>query len=37
LDPSKEQLKDVYGEIMKEVNKLRLQIATKNALSVVDH
>jgi hypothetical protein len=29
FEPSKEQLKKVYGGIMKEVNKMRLQIASK--------
>jgi hypothetical protein len=37
LEPSKEQLENVYGGIMKEVNELRLQIATKNTLSAIDH
>jgi hypothetical protein len=32
---SKEQLETVYGEIMEEVNELRLQIASKK--TVVDH
>jgi hypothetical protein len=36
-EPSKEQLENVYGGIMKEVNKLRLQIASKNILSAIDH
>ncbi len=35
--PSKEQLKTVYGGILEEVNELRLQIATKNTLSAIDH
>ncbi len=35
--PSKEQLEDVYGGIMKEVNKLWLQIASKNTCSAIDH
>jgi hypothetical protein len=35
--PSKEQLKTVYGEIMEEVNELRLQIASKKTLSAIDH
>ncbi len=37
LKPSKEQLEKVYGGIMKEVNNLRLQIASKNTLSAIDH
>ena len=37
LKPSKEQLEIVYGGIMKEVNKLRWQIASKNTLSAIDH
>ncbi len=37
LKPSKEQLKNVYGGIMKEVNKLRLQIASNSTLSAIDH
>jgi hypothetical protein len=37
LEPSKEQSEKVYGGIMKEVNKLLLQIATKNTLSAIDH
>jgi hypothetical protein len=37
LEPSKEQLEKSYGGIMKEVNKLWLQIATKNTLSAIDH
>ncbi len=37
LEPSKEQLEKDYGEIMKEVNELQLQIATKNTLSAIDH
>jgi hypothetical protein len=36
FEPSKEQLKKVYGGIMKEVNKLRLQIASNNTLSAID-
>jgi hypothetical protein len=36
LKQSKEQLKKVYGGIMKEVNELRLQIASKNAFSTID-
>jgi hypothetical protein len=36
LKPSKEQLEKVYGGIMKEVNDLRLQIASKNTLSAID-
>jgi hypothetical protein len=30
-------LEKVYGGIMKEVNKLRLQIVSKNTLSAIDH
>jgi hypothetical protein len=37
FEPSKEQLEKVYGGIMKEVNKLRLQIASKNTLSAIDY
>jgi hypothetical protein len=37
LKPSKEQLKKVYGGIVKEMNELRLQIASKNSLSAIDH
>ncbi len=37
FEPSKEQLEKVYGGIMKEVNKLWLQIASKNTLSAIDH
>jgi hypothetical protein len=37
FEPSKEQLEKVYGGIMKEVNELRLQIASKNTLSAIDH
>jgi hypothetical protein len=33
----KEQLEKVYGGIMKKVNELRLQIASKNIISVIDH
>ncbi len=37
MKPSKEQLeKEVYGGIMKEVNDLQLQIASKNTLSAID-
>jgi hypothetical protein len=36
LKPSKEQLKIVYGGIMKEVNDLRLQIDSKKTLSCID-
>jgi hypothetical protein len=35
--PSKEQLEKNYGGIMKQINKLRLQIASKNTLSAIDH
>jgi hypothetical protein len=37
LKPSKEQLEKVYGGFMKEVNELRLQIASNNTLSAIDH
>jgi hypothetical protein len=37
LTPSKEQLKEVYGGIMKEVNELQLQIDSKKTLSCIDH
>ncbi len=37
FEPSKEQLERVYGGIMEEVNELRLQIASKNTLSAIDH
>ncbi len=37
FEPSKEQLKKVYGGIMKELNILRLLIASKNTLSAIDH
>jgi hypothetical protein len=37
FDPSKEQLEKVYGGNMKEVNELRLQIASKKTLSAIDH
>jgi hypothetical protein len=30
-------LEKVHGGIMKEVNKLRLHIASKNTLSAIDH
>jgi hypothetical protein len=36
LKPSKEQLKKVYGGIMKEVNDLWLQIDSKKTLSCID-
>jgi hypothetical protein len=36
FEPSKEQLETVYGRIMKEVNKLQLQIGSKNTLSAID-
>jgi hypothetical protein len=36
FEPSKEQLEKVYGGIMKELNKLRLQIASNNTLSAID-
>jgi hypothetical protein len=37
LKPSKEQLEIVCGEIMNEVNNLRLQIDSKKTLSCIDH
>jgi hypothetical protein len=37
FEPSKEQLETVYGGIMKEVNELQLQIASKNTLSAINH
>jgi hypothetical protein len=37
FEPSKEQLEKVYEGIMEEVNKLRLQIASKNTLSAIDN
>jgi hypothetical protein len=37
LKPSKEQLENVYVGIMKEVNELRLQIASNNTFSAIDH
>ncbi len=37
FEPSEEQLEKVYGGIMKEVNKLWLQISSKNTLSTIDH
>jgi hypothetical protein len=30
-------LEKIYGGIMKEVNKLRLQITSNNTLSAIDH
>ncbi len=36
MKPSKEQLEIVYGEIMNEVNDLRLQIDSKKTLSCID-
>jgi hypothetical protein len=36
LKPSKENLKKVYGVVMKEVNDLRLQIDSKKTLSCID-
>jgi hypothetical protein len=35
--PSKDKLENIYGGIMKEVNELRLQIASKKTLSAIDH
>ncbi len=37
FEPSTEQLETVYGEIMEEVIKLWLRIASKNFLSAIDH
>ncbi len=37
MKPSKEQLENVYGGVVKEVNELRLQIASNNTLSAIDH
>jgi hypothetical protein len=37
FEPSKEQLDNVFGGIMEEVNKLRLQIASRKTLSAIDH
>jgi hypothetical protein len=37
FEPSKEQLEKVYGVIMREVNEMRWQIASKNTLSAIDH
>ncbi len=37
FEPSKEQLETVYGGIMDKVNELRLQIASKETLSAIDH
>jgi hypothetical protein len=37
LKTSKEQLEKVYGGIMKEVNELRVQIASKSTISAIDH
>jgi hypothetical protein len=37
IEPSKEQLETVYGEIMEEVNELRLQITSKKSFSSIDH
>ncbi len=37
MKPSKEQLKNVYGGILKEVNELQLQIASNDTLSAIDH
>ncbi len=37
MKPSKEQLEIVYGGIMKEMNELRLQVASNNSLSAIDH
>jgi hypothetical protein len=36
LKPSKEQLEIIYGEIMNEVNDLRLQIDSKRTISCID-
>ncbi len=37
FEPPKEQLENVYGGVMEEVNELRLQIASKNTLSAFYH
>jgi hypothetical protein len=37
FEPSKEQLENIYGGIMEEVNELRLQITSKKILSAIDH
>jgi hypothetical protein len=37
FEPSKEQLEKVYRGVMKEVNKLQLQIASKKTLYAIDH
>jgi hypothetical protein len=37
FEPSKEQLENIYGGIMEEVNELWLQIASKKTLSAIDH
>jgi hypothetical protein len=37
FEPSKEQLKKVYGGIMEEVNESWLQVASKKTLSAIDH
>jgi hypothetical protein len=37
FEPSKEQLEKVYGGIMKKVNELHLQIASKKTFSAIDH
>jgi hypothetical protein len=37
IEPSKEQMENVYGGIMEEVNELRLQIGSKKPLSAMDH
>ncbi len=37
FEPSKEQLEQVYGGIMEEVNELQLQIARKTTLSAINH
>jgi hypothetical protein len=38
LTPSKkEQLENIYGGFMKEVNEMRLQITSNNTLSAIDH
>ncbi len=37
MKPSKDQLENVYWGILKDVNELRLQIASNNTLSAIDH
>ncbi len=37
FEPSNEELEKVYEGIIKEMNELRLQIASKKTLSAIDH